>query len=492
MQISGNGKWKLRIQKKLEDIVGKQNVISSEEELIAFECDGLTNYRIKPVFAVLPDSPQQVSSLLRLCHEEEIPFVPRGAGTGLSGGALPSEEGIIISLSRMNRILEIDIDNRYVVVEPGVVNNRVTDAVSPYGYYYAPDPSSQVVCTIGGNVAENSGGVHCLKYGVTTNHVLGVEMVLPDGEIIHAGGKTQDHPGYDILGLIVGSEGLLGIVTKVTLRIIKKPQETKTMFASFDRTENAGSAVSDIISSGVIPAGMEIMDNLSIRAVQQSVNAGYPEDAGAILLVELDGPRAEVESHMPIVREVLEKNNAIEIKVARDQSEREMFWKGRKNAFAAMGRVSPQYYVQDGVIPRSRLSDVLSEIEALSAEAGLKVANVFHAGDGNLHPLILYNAANEGEPEKAEKLAASILGACVNAGGSITGEHGVGYDKKSYMSVMFTEDDIDTMNLIRCAFDTKGICNPGKVFPTPRTCVEPGMKPHSVHELQQKGIADLF
>lgn len=484
--------WKNRVQKRLENILGREHVISSEEELIAFECDGLTNYRIKPVFAVLPGTTKEVSDVVKLCHEEDIPFVPRGAGTGLSGGALPNEEGIIISLSRMNRILEIDIDNRYVVVEPGVVNNWVTRAVSPYGYYYAPDPSSQVVCTIGGNVAENSGGVHCLKYGVTTNHVLGVEMVLPDGEIIHAGGKAQDQPGYDILGLIVGSEGLLGIVTRVILRIIKKPEDSRTLFASFEKIESAGSAVSDIISSGVIPAGMEIMDNLSIRAVQQSVNAGYPEDAGAILLVELDGPRAEVESHMPIVRDVLEKNNAEEIKIAKDQAEREMFWKGRKSAFAAMGRVSPQYYVQDGVIPRSRLSEVLGQIDRLSKETGLKVANVFHAGDGNLHPLILYNSSNPGEAEKAEQLAASILAACVEAGGSITGEHGVGYDKKDYIPVMFNEDDIETMNFIRCAFDNKGICNPGKVFPTPRTCVEPGMKPHNIHPLQEKGVADLF
>lgn len=484
--------WKNRTKKKLENILGERSVISSEEELIAFECDGLTNYRIKPVFAVLPNSTEQVADVVKLCYEEEISFVPRGAGTGLSGGALPAKEGIIISLSRMNRILEVDIENRYVVAEPGVVNNWVTDAVSPYGYYYAPDPSSQVVCTIGGNVAENSGGVHCLKYGVTSNHVLGVEMVMPDGEIIHAGGKTQDKPGYDILGLIVGSEGLLGIVTKVILRIVKKPEETRTLLASFEKIEHAGSAVSAIISSGVIPAGMEIMDNLSIQAVQQSVNAGYPEDAGAILIVELDGPGAEVESHMPMVREVLEQNNAVEIKIARDRNEREMFWKGRKNAFAAMGRVSPQYYVQDGVIPRSRLSDVLGEIDKLSKETGLKVANVFHAGDGNLHPLILYDSSNPGEAEKAEQLGASILRACVEAGGSITGEHGVGYDKKNYIPVMFDENDIDSMNLIRCAFDIKGICNPGKVFPTPRTCVEPGMRPHNLHPLQKEGVADLF
>jgi len=480
------------IKNKLENLIGKDNVISSEDELIAFECDGLTNYRIKPAFVVLPGSTEEVSAIVRLCYEEEIPFVPRGAGTGLSGGALPNREGIVISLSKMNRILEIDIANRFAVVQPGVVNNWVTNAVSPYGYYYAPDPSSQIVCTIGGNVAENSGGVHCLKYGVTTNHVLGVEMVMPDGEVICAGGKAQDHTGYDILSLIVGSEGLLGIVTKIILRIIKKPEAVKTLFASFENIENAGLSVSDIISAGVIPAGMEIMDNLSINAVQQSVNAGYPSDAGAILLIELDGPRAEVESHMPLVLDVLKNNDATDIKVAKDAKERELFWKGRKNAFAAMGRVSPQYYVQDGVIPRSQLANVLKEVEKLSRDTGLRVANVFHAGDGNLHPLILYNASNPGEAEKAEELAASILKACVDAGGSITGEHGVGFDKKNYIPVMFGEDDVDTMNLVRCAFDTKGICNPGKVFPTPRTCVEPGSKPHKSHPLEVEGIADLF
>ncbi|MGI9534391.1 MAG: FAD-linked oxidase C-terminal domain-containing protein, partial [Thermodesulfobacteriota bacterium] len=358
--------------------------------------------------------------------------------------------------------------------------------------YYAPDPSSQIVCTIGGNIAENSGGVHCLKYGVTTNHVLGIEMVLPDGQVVEIGGKTTDTPGYDLLSIVVGSEGLLGIVTKVTLKITRKPQAIKTLFASFDKIEDAGSSVSGIISRGVIPAGMEIMDNTCIRAVQISVKAGYPEDAGAILLVELDGPAAEVESQLPIVKTVLNENSAIEIKVAKNEAERELFWKGRKSAFAAMGRVSPDYYVQDGVIPRFKLAEVLGKIKDLSNKYGLTVANVFHAGDGNLHPLILYNSKNEGEFENVEKLAGEILQVCVDTGGSITGEHGVGYDKKNYLPMMFTENELDTMNMVRCTFDPKGICNPGKLFPTPRTCAEHGMSHEITIKLQEHAEGELF
>jgi len=473
------GEWKSRIASELIEILGTDAVISSEDELIAYESDGLTGYRVKPVFVVLPSSTEQVSQVVKLCNREEMPFVPRGAGTGLSGGALPSREGIVVSLSRMNRILEVDIPNRVVVVEPGVVNISVTNAVSAEGFYYAPDPSSQIVCTIGGNVAENSGGVHCLKYGVTTNHVLGVEMVLPDGVIVKLGGMTLESFGYDLLSLVVGSEGLLGIVTKVFLRIIKKPQKVKTLFASFERIEDAGASVSAIISSGVIPAGMEIMDNLSINAVESTVGAGYPTDAGAILLVELDGPGAEVNVQTPTVSEILKGNGAIEIKVAVDENERQLFWKGRKSAFAAMGRISPGYYVQDGVIPRSSLARVLGEIGELGKRYGLRVANVFHAGDGNLHPLVLYDPEIKGESEKAEELSGEILRVCVDAGGSITGEHGVGFDKKRFLPLMFSEQEIDTMNLVRCAFDEKGLCNPGKVFPTPRTCVEPGMQNHS-------------
>jgi glycolate dehydrogenase FAD-linked subunit len=484
--------WKREFGNKLSEILGQEGVIYADDELIAYDCDALTGYRIKPLFVVLPKTSDEVSRVVRLCYEEEVPYVPRGAGTGLSGGALPTEEGIVISLSRMSRVLEIDIPNERVVVEPGVTNLTVTNTVSPYGFYYAPDPSSQIVCTIGGNVAENSGGVHCLKYGVTTNHVLGLEVVLPDGELIQTGGKALDHPGYDITGLFVGSEGLLGIVTKITLRIIKKPETVKTLLASFDRIEDAGAAVSGITARGVIPAGMEIMDNLCIRSVEEAVHAGYPVEAGSIILVEVDGPAAEVEAHIPIVEEVLRENNAIEIRIAKDAKERELFWKGRKNAFPAMGRVSSDYYVQDGVIPRSKLAEVLGRIGELSRGYGLRVANVFHAGDGNLHPLVLFDSTQEGEHDKAHELAGEILKVCVDSGGSITGEHGVGRDKKIFMSLMFGDNDLEVMNLVRCAFDPKGLCNPGKVFPTPRTCVEQGMKPYREHPLQKAGLGDMY
>ncbi len=484
--------WKEDFANKLLQILDSDGVISSPEELIAFECDGLTGYRIRPICVVFPRSTKEVSEIIKLCNRENVPFVPRGAGTGLSGGALPAEEGAVISLSRMNRILEIDIPNQRVIVEPGVVNLWVTNAISGSGYYYAPDPSSQLVCTIGGNVAENSGGVHCLKYGVTSNHVLGLEVVLPDGDVVELGGKTLDHPGYDLVGLLVGSEGLLGIVTKVTLRILRKPESIRTVLAVFENIEEAGASVSGITARGIIPAGMEIMDNLSIRAVEEAVQAGYPVDAGAILLIELDGPTAEVEEEMSLVMEVLKENRAKEIRVAIDDDERALFWKGRRSAFAAMGRVSPDYYVQDGVIPRTRLAEVLSDIGKLGAKYGLRVANVFHAGDGNLHPLILYDSSKTGELGKAEELAGEILKVCVDAGGSITGEHGVGYDKKQFMSLMFSEEDLDTMHLIRCAFDSKGLCNPGKVFPTPRSCVEAGGKSYRTHSIEKAGLGERF
>ena len=483
---------KSAFKEKLHVILGDDGLISSDDELIAYECDALTGYRIKPVFVTLPKTADQVSRIVKECYKHGVPYVPRGAGTGLSGGALPTEEGIVISLSRMNRILEVDIENERVVVEPGVVNVSVTHAVSPYGYYYAPDPSSQIVCTIGGNVAENSGGVHCLKYGVTSNHVLGLELVLPDGEIVSVGGKSLDHPGYDITGLVVGSEGLLGIVTKVVLRIVRKPETVKTLFATYDRIEDAGASVSGITARGVIPAGMEIMDSLCIQSVEQAIGCGYPVDAGAILLVELDGPEAEVTAQLPIVEEVLKEHKANEIKIAKDENERELFWKGRKSAFPAMGRISSDYYVQDGVIPRSKLSEVLGKVRKLSEKYGLRVANVFHAGDGNLHPLVLYNSDAEGEYDKALELAGEILAACVDAGGSITGEHGVGHDKKRFLDLMFAENDLDAMNLLRCSFDPKGLCNPGKMFPTPRTCVEPGTKPFKEHHAHKAGLGEMY
>jgi glycolate oxidase len=491
-QITKPLHWRESFANKLLQILDSQGVIFSPDELIAFECDGLTSYRVKPLCVVLPKSAKEVSDVIKICNRENVPFVPRGAGTGLSGGALPIEEGVVISLARMNRILEIDILNQRVVVEPGVVNLWVTNAVSDSGYYYAPDPSSQLVCTIGGNVAENSGGVHCLKYGVTSSHVLGLEVVLPDGEILELGGKTLDHPGYDLIGLIVGSEGLLGIVTKVTLRILRKPESTRTVLTAFEKIEDACASVSGVTRRGIIPAGMEIMDNLSIRAVEEAVQAGYPIDAGAILLIELDGPTAEIEAEMTLVIEVLKENRAKEIRVAKDGDERALFWKGRKSAFAAMGRISPDYYVQDGVIPRTKLAEVLGDIGELSVKYRLRVANVFHAGDGNLHPLILYDSSKKGELEKAEELAGEILKVCVDAGGSITGEHGVGYDKKQFMPLMFSEEDLDTMHLIRCTFDPKGLCNPGKMFPTPRSCVEAGARSYRTHTIEKAGLGERF
>jgi len=476
--------------KKLVTIVGPQGVVHDREQLRTYECDGLANYRAIPTAVVLPETTEQVQAIVKLCHRHKIPFVARGSGTGLSGGAMPIEEGILISLSRMRRILEVDIPNQRVVVEPGVINLWVTQAVSQYGYYYAPDPSSQLICSIGGNVAENSGGAHCLKYGFTTNHVTGLEVVLPDGEIIHIGGKALDTPGYDLVGTVVGSEGTLGVVTKITLRIVRKPETVSTLLAAFDTIEQAGAAVSQIIASGIVPAAVEMMDPLSIEAVEAAVHAGYPK-AGAVLIVELDGPFLEVEDQFNKVKDICLHNGSTEIRIARNEEERALIWKGRKSAFAAVGRISPNFYVQDGVIPRTALPDVLREIEEISAQSGIRVANVFHAGDGNLHPLVLYDASIPGQEEKAEQVAGEILSICLRYGGSITGEHGVGVDKKKYMPKMFSEEDMNAMHMLRCAFDPEGICNPGKVFPTPRLCGErPG--PGKIHPLQEAGLAEIF
>jgi glycolate oxidase len=375
------------------------------------------------------------------------------------------------------------------VVEPGVINLWVTQEVAPEGYYYAPDPSSQLVCSIGGNVAENSGGAHCLKYGFTTNHVTGLEVVLPDGEMVHLGGKAPDAPGYDLVGAFVGSEGTLGIATKITLRIVRKPEAVRTLLAAFPSTDEAGGAVSGIIAAGIVPAAIEMMDPLSIEAAEAAVHAGYPKDAGALLIVELDGPEAEVEHQFEEVERICHKNHSTEIRIAKDDDERVLMWKGRKAAFAAMGRISPDYYVQDGVIPRTALPEVLRKIARLAEDQGVRVANVFHAGDGNLHPLVLYDAAIEGEAERAEEVAGQILQICLDHGGSITGEHGVGHDKKKHMAKMFTAEDLDTMQRLRCAFDPSHLCNPGKVFPTPRLCGEvPG--PYRMHPLERAGLAE--
>ena len=481
---------KSQILEEFRVIVGERGIITSTEELHTYECDGLTNFRVLPQAVLLPTETAQVQAIVRVCHREGIPFVARGSGTGLSGGALPVRDGVVISLARMNRILEVDFENARVVVEPGVINLDVTSRVQSKQYFYAPDPSSQSVCSIGGNVAENSGGAHCLKYGFTTTHVLGLEVVLPDGSLAHLGGKTLDTPGYDLAGVFVGSEGTLGIATKVILRIVKRAECVRTLLAAFPSTNEAGAAVSDIIAAGMLPAAIEMMDNLAIQAAEAAVRANYP-DCGGLLLVELDGPSAEVESLMKHVDELCRKNGAWEIRVAQTESERALVWKGRKAAFAAMGRISPNYIVQDGVIPRTALPRIMSEIARLSEETGLRVANVFHAGDGNLHPLVLYDRHIAGQEKAAEALSYRILELCLEAGGSITGEHGVGEEKKAMMAKMFAEPDLETMQRVRCAFDPKQLSNPTKVFPTPRLCGErPGE--YVPHPLESAGIAERF
>ncbi|HEX7959258.1 MAG TPA: FAD-linked oxidase C-terminal domain-containing protein [Terriglobales bacterium] len=478
------------ILSEFRQILGKDGLICEADQLRTYECDALTNFRVVPKAVLLPSTTEQVQAILRICHRERIPFVARGSGTGLSGGALPVDKGIVISLTRMNRILELDIANGRAVVEPGVINSQITQQVAPHGYFYAPDPSSQTVCTIGGNVAENSGGAHCLKYGFTTTHVIGLEVVLPDGSLVHLGCQTLDKPEYDLTGVFVGSEGTLGIATKITLRLTKRPEVIQILLAAFHTINEAGEAVSEIIAAGMLPAAMEMMDNLSIQAAEAAVHAGYPS-CGALLLVELDGPAAEVECLMKHVREICMRCGAWEIRLAQSEEERLTFWKGRKAAFAAMGRISPNYIVQDGVIPRTALPQVLAEIEKLSQESGVRVANVFHAGDGNLHPLVLYDRSIPGQEELAEKVSYKILEMCVAAGGSITGEHGVGEDKKRAMSFMFAEPDLATMQLVRCAFDPEQLSNPDKVFPTPRLCAEkPG--PYQPHPLEVAGVAELF
>jgi glycolate oxidase len=479
--------------RRLTEIVGPQGVISEHNQLRTYECDGLANFRVIPSVVVLPETADQVRGTVRACHEAGVPFVARGSGTGLSGGALPVSDGVLIVLARMRRVVELDLENRRAVVEPGVLNLQVTKEVAGDGLYYAPDPSSQQVCSIGGNVAENSGGAHCLKYGFTTNHVTACEVVLPDGELVHLGGngKAPDAPGYDLLGAFVGSEGTLGITTTVTLRLLRKPEAVRTLLAAYDGTDQAGDAVSSIIGAGIVPAAIEMMDALAMEAAEAAVHVHYPEGAGAVLVVELDGPAAEVEHQFEEVERLCREAGSTTIQIAEDDDQRALFWKGRKSAFAAVGRISPDYYVQDGVIPRTALPEVLRKINDLAGERGLRVANVFHAGDGNLHPLVLYDGDVEGQEQRAEELAAEILYTCLEHGGSITGEHGVGFDKKHYLPKQFSVEDLDTMQLVRCAFDPDGRSNPGKVFPTPRLCGErPG--PRRVHPAEQAGLAEVF
>jgi glycolate oxidase len=475
---------------ELRAACGPEHVITHPHQLRTYESDGLLQYRATPVAAVLPDSAEQVQAVVRACHARGVPWVARGSGSGLSGGALPHEEGVLIALTRMRRVLDVDLDNARVVVEPGVTNIAVSHAVAP-DYFYPPDPSSQIVCSIGGNVAENSGGAHCFKYGFTTNYVTGLEVVLPDGELVQLGGKHLDAPGYDMLGAFVGSEGTLGVATKITLRVVPAPETTRTLVAFFDSTHEAGETVSAIVQSGAVPGAIEMMDNVAIRASDEMADAGYDREAGAALLVELDGSEAECEARFDEVVGLCEEHGSRSVRVARDEDERALFWKTRKAAFPAMGRISPHYFVQDGVVPRTRLTEVLDTIAALGEEYGLLVANVFHAGDGNLHPLVCYDGHRDGEAARAEELSGKILQACLDAGGSITGEHGVGVDKSRHMPKMFDEPDLAAFQKLRCAFDPDGLANPGKVMPTPRLCGEvPG--PYREHPLEKAGLAERF
>ena len=463
-----------RIVADLSDIVPGEGVVDAVNEMRAFESDGLTAYRQLPLVVVLPETVEQVSRILKYCHRYDIRVVPRGSGTSLSGGALPLEDAVLLVMSRFNKVLEIDYPNRAVRVQPGVTNLGITDAVSGEGFYYAPDPSSQIACSIGGNVAENSGGVHCLKYGLTTNNVLGLEMVLINGDVIRIGGKHLDSEGYDFLALMTGSEGLLGVVTEVTVRILRKPETARALLIGFPTSEQAGQCVADIIGAGIIPGGMEMMDRPAIRAAEDFVQAGYPLDVEALLIVELDGCEAEVEHLIAIVEEIAGKNGSTTCRISRDDEERLAFWAGRKAAFPAVGRISPDYYCMDGTIPRKELPRVLAGMRELSEKYGLRVANVFHAGDGNLHPLILYDANRPGELERAEEFGADILRLCVEVGGVLTGEHGVGVEKRDLMPVMFNDTDLDQQMRVKCAFDDKHLLNPGKVFPQLRRCAEMG------------------
>ncbi|MGH7097934.1 MAG: FAD-linked oxidase C-terminal domain-containing protein [Stellaceae bacterium] len=458
----------------LSHIVPGEGVIVAEPLRRAYESDGLSAYRQPPLVVVLPSSVAQVAAVLRYCRENGVKVVPRGAGTSLSGGALPLADAVLLGLAKFNRILEIDYDNRVAVVQPGVTNLAISQAVAARGFYYAPDPSSQIACTIGGNVAENSGGVHCLKYGLTTNNLLGIEMVLIDGAVIRLGGRHLDAGGYDLLGVMTGSEGLLGVVTEVTVRILPKPTAARALLLGFAATEDAGRCVAAIIAAGIIPAGMEMMDRPAIHAAEAFVKAGYPLDVEALLIVELDGAPAEIDDLIERVEAIARDNRAATLRRSCDEAERLAFWAGRKAAFPAVGRIAPDYFCMDGTIPRARLAQVLSGISALAQRHGLGVANVFHAGDGNLHPLILYDANKPGETERAEAFGADILKLCVAVGGVLTGEHGVGVEKRDLMGVMFSKTDLDQQQRLKCAFDPDGLLNPGKVFPQLHRCAELG------------------
>ncbi|HMG34512.1 MAG TPA: FAD-linked oxidase C-terminal domain-containing protein [Blastocatellia bacterium] len=459
------------VARDLRAAVGERFVLTEPDELLVYESDALTIHKALPSAVVIPGSAQEVESVVKILAENRIPFAPRGAGTGLSGGALGMSGAVILEMARLNRILEIDYENRIAVVEPGVINLQISQATSPDGWHYAPDPSSQMACTIGGNIAENSGGPHCLKYGMTTNHVLAAEVVLPSGEIVTLGGGPVDVPGYDLLGVFVGSEGTLGVVTKATLRLTRLPESVKTLLGEFMTVTDASRTVSEIIAAGIFPAALEMIDQATIRAIEESIFAGgFPTDVAALLIIEADGLAAGLDESVARVVEICKRNNARAVRVARDDAERQKLWAARKRAFGAMGRIKADLMVQDAVIPRSKLPEVLDEIYAIARNHGLTVANVFHAGDGNLHPNISFDGRDADQVKRVEAASKEIMELCVRVGGSITGEHGVGMDKIRYMSLIFDDEDIQRMMAVRDVFNHDGLCNPGKVIPATKTC----------------------
>lgn len=483
---------KRKIVKELATIVGPEWVISDPDELTVYECDGMTYLeKALPDVVVLPDSTEQVAEVVKFCDGEQLPFLPRGAGTGLSGGAIAVQGGVIIGLNRMNRILEIDLANQRAVVEPGLVNIAMTQAVVNRGYYFAPDPASQAVSSIGGNVAENAGGPHCLKYGATTMHILGLELVLASGEIVQVGGKTLDCPGYDLTGLFVGSEGTLGIATQVTVRLLRQAEAVKTLLASFRTIDSASEVVSEIIAAGIIPSALEMMDRHIIKALEEWLHIGYHEGAGAVLLIELDGPAAEIEAQAKGIERICAQHGVLDLRIAKDEQERTLLWRGRKGAVAAVGRITHEFYLQDGVIPRTKLPQVLREIEAISERNAFVIANVFHAGDGNLHPLICFDSRREGELQRAIAAGAEIMRLCLSVGGSITGEHGIGMEKIDFVPLMYSPDDLEAMRRVRVAFDPSLRCNPGKLLPTTRSCSETNVA-YRPHRVEREGLAQRY
>lgn len=472
---------------RLSQICPGRRCLTRPVDLLVYESDALTAFRATPGAVVLPENEEEIIQIVQLCHQAEVPFVARGSGTSLSGGSLPIQDGVVIALNRLNKIISIDSEQRTAVVQPGVINLQISQAVEQYGLYYAPDPSSQSICTIGGNVAFNSGGAHCLKYGMTSNHVLGLKILLPDGEVVQLGGESAEGMGIgpDLIGLFIGSEGLFGIALEITVRLLPKPEQYRTVLAAYNDLETAGNAVASVVASGLLPGAIEIMDKLAIKAAEMAVGAGYPADAAALLIVELEGESQQVNTEFEYLMDVINASGAYEVRVAQDEAERAKIWKGRKGAFSSVGRLSPDYVVQDGVVPRGQLGKALAEIDRLSAEYGLDIANVFHAGDGNLHPLILYDGRVDGALDQAEALAGEILKMCIALGGTITGEHGIGMEKRDYMPLLFNEVDLETMSNIRHQIDPKELANRGKKLPGGEA---PALAMHGMHPLEKEGI----